>query len=182
MDHYIDITLRYDPEVPAHELMSALFGKLHLLLVHGDVGTSYPKHSARGVGGCLRLHGTSDALAALADGGWLNGMRDHVALGPISRVPASCEHRVVQRVHVKSSPECRQRRLQRRHGLSEQEAVVRIPNTAVETSKLLFIWSYSLSTRQKFRLMIEHGPIQQEPTVGRFSSYGLSSTATVPWF
>ena len=33
MDHYVDIDVRTDPEFPAHQLMSALYAKLHRALV-----------------------------------------------------------------------------------------------------------------------------------------------------
>ncbi|WJV56140.1 type I-F CRISPR-associated endoribonuclease Cas6/Csy4 [Prodigiosinella aquatilis] len=29
---------------------------------------------------------------------------------------------------------------------------------------------------------LEHGPIQDCPSVGKFSAYGLSMEATIPWF
>lgn len=40
----------------------------------------------------------------------------------------------------------------------------------------------SLSTGQSFRLFIRHGELLSAPVVGMFSTYGLSATATVPWF
>ncbi|MEG1655801.1 MAG: type I-F CRISPR-associated endoribonuclease Cas6/Csy4, partial [Hafnia sp.] len=38
------------------------------------------------------------------------------------------------------------------------------------------------STGQMFPLFIRQGKAQSHPQAGTFSSYGLSSTATVPWF
>ncbi|WP_152482130.1 type I-F CRISPR-associated endoribonuclease Cas6/Csy4, partial [Dickeya sp. DW 0440] len=35
---------------------------------------------------------------------------------------------------------------------------------------------------QPFLLFVEHGPLQDTPVAGVFSSYGLSATATIPWF
>ena len=37
--HYIDIHLRPDPEFPAHQLMAALFAKLHRALAKAQAGT-----------------------------------------------------------------------------------------------------------------------------------------------
>jgi CRISPR-associated endonuclease Csy4 len=39
----------------------------------------------------------------------------------------------------------------------------------------------SQSTGHRFRLFAEHKPAPF-PVVGTFNAYGLSSTATVPWF
>lgn len=40
----------------------------------------------------------------------------------------------------------------------------------------------SLSSQQQFKLFIRHGDLLKEPVKGEFSSYGLSATATIPWF
>ncbi|WP_075204014.1 type I-F CRISPR-associated endoribonuclease Cas6/Csy4, partial [Serratia marcescens] len=40
----------------------------------------------------------------------------------------------------------------------------------------------SLSTGQHFRLFVKQGQLQEKPTPGVFSFYGLSASATVPWF
>ncbi len=40
----------------------------------------------------------------------------------------------------------------------------------------------SLSSQQQFKLFIRHGDLLTEPVKGEFSSYGLSATATIPWF
>jgi len=40
----------------------------------------------------------------------------------------------------------------------------------------------SLSTGQSFKLFIRHGDLLSTPVSGMFTTYGLSATATVPWF
>ena len=99
MDHYVDIDVQPDPEFPAHQLMSALYAKLHRALVTrqgvgAGIGVSFPGFDPQGtyLGTRLRLHGTLDALAELLESDWLTGMRDHVALTPprpVPRPPAS---------------------------------------------------------------------------------------------
>jgi CRISPR-associated endonuclease Csy4 len=51
-----------------------------------------------------------------------------------------------------------------------------------EQTDLPWINLRSLSNGQSFRLFIRHGDILAFPVGGEFSNYGLSSTATVPWF
>lgn len=187
MDSYLDIQLLPDPEFSPPMLMSALFAKLHRGLVQhgrGNVGISFPDLSDTGrtLGNRLRLNGTSDALDALMQIGWLHGMRDHVETSGVSALPANCSHRVVRRVQAKSSPERLRRRLMARQGMDAAAARQAIPDSAAERLHLPYVTLASRSTNQHFRLFIEHLPVQDTPVAGTFTSYGLSTTATVPWF
>ena len=187
MDHYVDIQLRPDPEVTANQLMSALYAKLHRALAaqaSPAIGVSFPGVGGSGpdLGTCLRLHGTEAALSALLATDWLTGMRDHVTLSLPGRVPDAAQHRNVRRVQVKSSPERLRRRLMRRHNLTEQEALVRIPDDIACFTTLPFLQLRSTSTGQNFRLFIEHSPVQPNAVAAAFNAYGLSQEGTIPWF
>jgi CRISPR-associated endonuclease Csy4 len=187
MDHYIDIRLRPDPEFPASTLMNVLFGKLHLGLVkhgQGDIGISFPDVRDRRakLGARLRLHGSSDALRSLMQLSWLQGMGDHLTVGDVSPIPASVKHRVIRRVQAKSSPERLRRRLMARAGIDAVAALQQIPDSAAETLTLPYLSIASSTTGQRFRLFIQHMPLQEERISGEFGAYGLSATATVPWF
>lgn len=184
MDHYLDIRLRPDPEFPAPLLMNALFAKLHRALVGhaaGDVGVSFPDHQKSHLGSRLRLHGRADALAALMAQEWLTGMRDHIEQGPIAHVPAGAAHRCVRRVQADSSPERLRRRLEKRHGMDTQTALMKVPDSAGKRLALPYVSLKSQSTGQVFRLFVEHGPLQAA-VPGAFGTYGLSANVTVPWF
>lgn len=187
MDSYIELQLLPDPEFPANTLMNALFAKLHRGLVssgEGRVGVSFPdvEQKVISLGGRLRLHGAAPDLERLMAANWLQGMRDHLSCSPLCLVPANTAYRVVQRVQAKSSPERERRRLISRKGVSVEAAVQAIPNSAAEILRLPYVLLTSRSTQQQFRLFIKHLPLQREPVGGAFSAYGLSSTATVPWF
>ena len=187
MDHYLDIDLRPDPELAPHQVMSALYAKLHRALValrSDNIGVSFPEVAARppSLGVRLRLHGERHALARLMQVEWLTGVRDHVSLGAAMAVPSGVRHRNVRRVQAKSSPERLRRRLMRRHEIDAHEASQRIPDDAVELLRLPFIQLASTSTGQRFRLFIAHQPIQPTAVAGAFNAYGLSHEATVPWF
>lgn len=179
MDSYIDLHLLPDPEFPATTLRNALFAKLHRALVshgHGRIGVSfrYVEKKAGDLGNCLRLHGQASD--------WLQGMRDHLATFAIRPVPEGIQHRIVLRVQAQSSPERLRRRLMRRKGLGAKEARAAIPDSAAERLNLPWLDIGSQSTRQTFRLFIEHLPPQANPSPGTFSAYGLSNQASVPWF
>jgi CRISPR-associated endonuclease Csy4 len=185
MDAYLDITLLPDPEFAAAMLMNALFGKLHRGLAGlggGNIGVSFPDVGDRALGGHLRLHGQIADLEGFMASAWLAGMRDHIELGVIDKVPADAKHRVVRRVQAKSNPERLRRRMMARKGVDAELARQAIPDSAAEKLRLPYLVLKSQSTGQQFCLFVEHMPIQDHSVDGLFNAYGLSPTATVPWF
>lgn len=202
MDHYVDIRLQPDAEFAPAMLMAALFTKLHKALAvgaHTDVGVSFPHmdvadpqqaprisrtgaHPRYALGHVLRLHGTSHVLQGLLSTDWLSGMRDHVVSSAVLAVPGGVSYRLLSRVQAKSSPERLRRRQMRRHGLTQEQAQERIPDSAAETLNLPFLTLRSQSTGQTFRLFMRLGPEQPTPVPGSFGAYGLSAQTTVPWF
>ncbi len=187
MDHYVEIRLRPDPEFPEHQLMDALFSKLHRVLAEQqrtDVGISFPGWQPRPqkLGDVLRLHANRIALASLISTAWLGGMQQMVQLSDITAAPAEVRHRRLLRVQAKSSPERLRRRLMRRQQLSPEEAKAQIPDSAAERLSLPFVEIASRSTGQRFRLFLKPGPELAQSVPGSFNAYGLSQTATVPWF
>jgi len=187
MNAYLEIRLLPDPEFMPTTLMNALFSKLHRGLVeHGGqkIGVSFPDvlETSRFLGERLRLHGHVADLEKLMALGWMAGMRDHVMASEITAVPAHTKHRIVRRVQAKSNPERQRRRLIARKGISSEDAMQAIPDGTAEKLNLPYLVLASQSTGQKFRLFVEHLPIQDQAVAGRFSAYGLSATSTVPWF
>ncbi|MGV2442369.1 type I-F CRISPR-associated endoribonuclease Cas6/Csy4, partial [Bacillus atrophaeus ATCC 9372] len=83
---------------------------------------------------------------------------------------------------AQSSPERLRRRFAKRHQLSEAEARERIPDSAAQMLKLPYLQLRSHSTGQHFRLFLQLGAAQEHPIAGTFNSYGLSQSATLPWF
>ncbi len=187
MDAYCELQLLPDPEFASSLLMNALFSKLHRALVsagEGRIGVSFPdiEKNSGTLGERLRLHGSSADLMRLQSTNWLSGMRDHLIVSEIQAVPANTSHRVVSRIQAKSSPERQRRRAIRRLGLSEEEAVNYIPDSAAKRLRLPSLSLASQSTGQQFRLFIAHQPLQAQATPGEFSAYGLSQNGTIPWF
>jgi CRISPR-associated endonuclease Csy4 len=187
MDHYMDIRLRPDPEFAAHQLLGALYSKLHRALVQidsNDIGVSFPDVSQDGkrLGQRLRLHGTAAALRGLSSRGWLEGMRDHVDVNETKPAPQTALHRSIRRIQVQSNAARLRRRLMLRKGVSEMEALKQIPDAASRKTDLPFITLRSQSTRQAFPLFILHDAPTKEQIAGPFNAYGLSQIATIPWF
>jgi CRISPR-associated endonuclease Csy4 len=187
MDHYVDIDLHPDPETASRHILGEVFARVHRELAQrgdGRIGVSFPGMDLRTfeLGRRLRLHSNSIVLKKLPATDWLGQMRDHVKVSEPLLVPIDVRYRVVQRIQTKSSPQRLRRRLMRRHALDEIESSVRIPDEKAKFTRLPYLQLRSASTGQSFRLFVAHGPLGDVPTVGRFSSYGFSQFATIPWF
>jgi CRISPR-associated endonuclease Csy4 len=183
MNHYINITVLPDPEFPETVLLNALFAKLHRTLVsvgQGEIGISFPQVK-KNLGNQLRLHGTAAALERFMEEPWLKGLRDYTQVSTVLLVPAITKYRVVKRVQAKSNIDRLLRRATKR-GLSEDDAKTRRATFQEQHLKQPFLQLKSQSTEQNFRLFIEHSELINAPVNGFFSTYGLSSSATIPWF
>ncbi len=206
MDHYIDLRVRPDPDIATAHILNSLGGKLHLVLARlggGDIGISFPHFrpgaqparddtpraadSARQayrptLGDTLRLHGKGERLRQLMALDWLASLGDYVTATEPRPVPPNTQYRVVTRRQTHSSAERIRRRQMKRHGWTEQEAQARIPDSVEKRLNLPFLNLHSQSTSQPYRLFIEHTPCCDKPIPGTFNAYGLSTSATVPWF
>jgi len=187
MQHYLDIQLIPDPEVALHELMSHLYGRLHVRLAQGGfqcVAVSFPGYEARSrsLGAILRLVGASADLDAVMREDWLRAVRDHVRVGTVQAVPGHARPGALRRVQAKSSPERLRRRQMRRHGLTEEQARARIPGDAGARLSEPFVMLASGSTGQKFPLFLRLTTGLIESVPGAFNAYGLSTEATIPVF
>ena len=184
MDHYLEIRVLPDPEFTEEMLMAALFAKLHRALGErgkGDIGVSFPLHGIT-PGPLLRLHGTGPALHELEALSWRKGLSDYCACSAVCRLPTVTQWRCVSRVQVKSSPERLLRRSVKKGWITEAQAQERALTMEAEQTDLPWINVKSLSNQQPFRVFIRHGDLLSAPVKGTFTSYGFSSSATIPWF
>jgi CRISPR-associated endonuclease Csy4 len=186
MSHYLDIHLRPDPEIAPHQLMAALYAKLHIALVQlgsSTLGVSFPGYAEKpaSLGNHLWVFGPEADLHRLIVSPWLGGLQDHVHTSPVAEVPTQVDYRRFSRVQAKSNPARLRRRQMKRHGLTEEEARIRVPDSCAETLALPFVMLRSASTTQTFRMFLRC-QTASAPASGVFNAYGLSATATVPWF
>lgn len=184
MDHYIEIRVLPDPEFSEEMLMAALVAKLHRAMGQrgqGDIGISFPAHGMK-PGPVLRLHGTRPALSELETFTWRKGLSDYCLSSDIQPVPVVSQWRCVSRVQVKSSAQRLLRRSVKKGWLTEEEAQQRLLTMQEARTDLPWLNMRSLSTGQSFKLFIRHGDVLAAPVSGTFTTYGLSASATVPWF
>jgi len=185
--YYIDIRLLPDPEFSQAHLMGALYAKLHRALVGLDtheIGVSFPQYSVqpRTLGQIMRMHGGESALSALLSTDWLRGMRDHVEVGNMSVVPQAVQHRRLLRRQFKTSVDRLRYRRMRRKGETYEQAAKAIPDGIEQQPDLPYVQLRSASTGQRFCLFLALGDPEPNPVLGSFNAYGLSNTATLPWF
>jgi CRISPR-associated endonuclease Csy4 len=183
MDHYIDITLNPDSEMPLNWLVNAVYTKFHKALCdHGsaNVGVSFPKYKVT-LGNVLRLHGSGSDLAALQQQNWLGGMSGYCHVSKISPVPDGVKYRTVSRKQATMS-QSKLNRLMKRGSISEGNASgykVKMFSQGLDNPYLELT---SGSNGHSHRRYLQFGVLQDNCVVGTFDQFGLSKTATVPWF
>lgn len=188
--HYIHIQLLPDPEFSQAHLMNALYAKLHRALVQlgtSDIGVSFPAYSLapKTLGNAMRLHSHAEALQNLLATDWLRGMRDHTHVSEVLATPTQVQHKQLVRKQFKTSAERLRRRRMKRKGETAEQAAAAIPNSIERQPNLPFAVLRSSSTGQPFHLFLELKAAVKAPQPlqkGAFNTYGLSATATVPWF
>lgn len=188
MNRYIEIRILPNPEFSATMLMSTLFAKLHqgfANLRSGAVGVSFPDIALEpplGLGERLRLHGDKQQISQLMKVEWMTGLHDHTETSGLLYVPTNIRHRTFFRVQAKSSAERLRRRRIQRHGEDVETAAKAIPEHAIEQLRLPYVMLTSRSTGQRFPLFVNAGDLVDTAVAGKFGTYGLSRTVTIPWF
>lgn len=195
MKCYVEITLLPSDDLGIYFLWQKVYQQLHLALVElsggkkNDIGCSFPEYSKGQprLGRKVRVFSTNEEeLNQLNLTKWLEQLIDYCHISKIRQVPEQCEYVTFSRVHVKTNPERLARRRSKRHGESFEQALAYFEGFDYEYSRLPFIKLKSLSQQKKgehneLRLFIEQAKTFEAKS-GSFNCYGLSKTATVPWF
>lgn len=202
MRAYQEITLRHSEEIPCNFLWEKLFQQVHLALVenktigrtaaggsdplvaYSEYGVSFPQYcdQLNALGCKLRIFASgSDKLLRLDLNRWLDGLRDYCRVSGIEAVPDEVEHVRFKRRQLCTGIERLARRRAKRKQESYEQALAYYSGFNSHTTRLPFIYMNSLSGKQRFPLFIEK-EVAAHQELGEFSCYGLSITATVPWF
>lgn len=183
MNSYFEIKLLPDSEFPATVLMNAIYTKLHKALFdlsENGVGVSFPKANNT-LGTIIRLSGEKSSLEKLLNSKWLGGMSGYCKLSELLQVPPNTKHRTISRVQPNMS-ESKLKRLLKRGSITEEEAKAYRAKMFTKGLDNPYIELVSASNGQRHRRYLEFGELQNEPVAGEFDTFGLSKTATVPWF
>ncbi|WP_269617934.1 type I-F CRISPR-associated endoribonuclease Cas6/Csy4 [Zhongshania sp. BJYM1] len=183
MDSYIEISIKPDPEMPLNRLLNAIYTKFHKALCDlnsTNIGISFPKYEVT-LGNVLRIYGEEPVLNNLQGLDWIGGMKGYCKVNDITPVPAGSKFRIVSRKQTTMSLS-KLNRLLKRGTITEEE--VKNYKTKMFTKGLdnPYLELQSGSNGHKHRRYIEFGPLLDNPIAGEFDQFGLSKTATVPWF
>lgn len=189
MKYYIDIKLLSSVEIGLGFLWKKVYQQIHLALVEAKnekIGLSFPEYGTKifPMGSELRLFAPSENdLKLLKLDEWLDRLKDYCALGEIRETPSIKSHVSFLRKQVKYHDDVLKRAAHQaaRRGISIEEALVHFSGYKEQKNSLPFIQVKSLSTEQELKFFIEKVE-EKEEVAGIFNTFGLSKTATVPWF
>ena len=184
MRHYINLLFQADEEVPIYFIRNKVFTKLHKTLhdqKQTSIGVSFPNHKAK-LGDIIRLHGDKTSLETLQKRNWLGGLSGYCRVSNILPVPDKVEgYRTVSRIR-QNMTNAKLRRLIQRGSISEDETRGYQAKMMAGSLDDPFLELRSKSTSEKYRIYIVFGALKDQPAEGDFNHFGLSKTATVPWF
>jgi CRISPR-associated endonuclease Csy4 len=183
MDFYINITIQPDVEMPINRLLNALYTKFHKALCDlksTTLGISFPAYKIL-LGNKMRIHGSSENLSELQRINWIGGLLGYCDVSEILSVPTDCQYRTVGRKQTTMS-QSKLNRLLKRGSITEQEIKQYRAKMFSRGLDNPYIEMDSGSSGHKHRRYLEFGELKQQPTIGQYDQFGLSKTATVPWF
>ncbi|MDF7667798.1 type I-F CRISPR-associated endoribonuclease Cas6/Csy4 [Orbaceae bacterium ESL0727] len=190
LTHYFELRAIPQLEIDENDVMNQTMQSLHHLLVNqqGNIALSFPcyaLHQHRSFGGIIRLLGSEMALQKIRNEISNNStITDYMLMLPIASVPDTIKgHTRFIRVNPKGQSALRraEKRLTAQGKWSDE-----VKNRMIEKWGSVHL-DYphfhlkSKSTGQSFILWIKQAHCTKS-TEGKFNSYGLSQTATVPNF
>jgi len=183
MQHYIDIQLKPDAEMRENVLLNKVYTKLHKALFDlnsNSIGVSFPEYKIK-LGKTIRVHGEQAMLNDLQGLNWLGGLSGYCNVSDILIVPENCKHRIISRKQANST-EAKLRRLIKRGSIKTEEIKSYKAKMFSQGLDNPFVELESGSNGHKHRRFIEFGHILENALAGEFDKFGLSKTATIPWF
>lgn len=196
MKYYQDITLLPDAEADLGFLWHKVYQQLHLALADNKiaanesaVAVSFPGYGGKQfpLGDKLRLFaGTQAQLEKMNINQWLSRLTDYTHVKPVKSAPEAInQYACFQRKQFKSNLLKEAARRAQYKGETLEVALAHFEHYEKE-STLPYINMTSLSMEdnnrpRNFKLFVAR-ELFDEPQAGSFNCYGLSKTATVPWF
>jgi CRISPR-associated endonuclease Csy4 len=194
--YYQQIDIYDDGEISPGFVWNRLFGLLHPRLVglkDGEgltpVGLSFPGYGKERfpLGTSLRLFAPDrEMLENMKLKVLLEDYGDYLRVDSVREVLKTDKYvRFYRQQFKNTNPERLARRYAKRHNISFEEALKHYQKldseAVVKANKLPYIHLQSASTGQRHRLFIAKEMVDEE-VEGRFNTYGLGKTATIPCF
>ncbi|RAP35385.1 type I-F CRISPR-associated endoribonuclease Cas6/Csy4 [Candidatus Marinamargulisbacteria bacterium SCGC AAA071-K20] len=183
MNFFINIELKPDSEMPVNRLLNNVYTKLHETLCDVNstsIGISFPRYKVL-FGNMLRIHGSEGDLSQLQKMSWLGGISGYCDISGITAVPDGVQFRTISRKQTTMS-QAKLNRLLKRGTISADDVKVYKAKMFTKGLDNPYVELVSRSNGHKHRRYIEFGELLNNPVNGEFDQFGLSKTATVPWF
>ncbi len=183
MDYYLDIKIEPDEEVPVYFIRNKVYTKFHKALFSlnsTDIGISFPKYKVK-LGNVIRLHGTENSLQKLQDKNWLGGLSGYCDISSIQAIPDEVVYRTISRKQSNMT-EAKLRRLIQRGSISQDEVKGYKAKMFQQSLDNPYLELESTSNGHKHRRYLAFGESSKSMTLGEFDFFGLSKTASIPWF
>lgn len=195
MKYYIELTLMDNPDFNLYTLWAKLYTQLHLAFVEQKdslekivYGVSFPRYrlsTDKGIGFLgdkLRIFAHSaQELEQLNLNQWLARLNDYVHITAPRETPHNVSYGIYSRAVPKDSVEKRILHQAQRRNISITEASTHFKDHVYTPLIEPFISLKSLSGQHIFKLHIKK-TLTDEASMGKFGTYGLSKTVTVPEF
>lgn len=183
MQHYIDVRIKPDAELRENVLLNKVYTKLHKELCDlqsTDIGVSFPEYKLK-LGCVIRVHAAEKRLEALQRGGWLGGLIGYCAISQAQSIPSQVQYRTVSRIQSTMSP-AKLKRLISRGSIQQSEIKQYKAKMFQKGLDNPYLELESGSNGHLHRRYIVFGELMDKPMPGEFDQFGLSKTATIPWF
>jgi len=183
MNYFIEITLLPDPELKETVLLNSVYIRFHKALFDlrsTSIGISFPKYKVT-LGSVLRIHGDKASLNDLQGLNWIGSLSDYCQIGDMTSVPVEVKFRNVSRSQS-TMTQSKLKRLLKRGSITEEEAQDYLAKMFITRMDDPYVELMSGSSGHKYRRYIKFGELLDVPVAGSFDQFGLSKTATVPWF
>jgi len=183
MEYFIELKIKPDAEMRGNLLLNKVYSKLHkalFTLKSTEIGISFPRFKIM-LGDVIRLHGTEVKLAELQSSDWLGGLIGYCAVSSIQKIPTDVMYRNISRKQANMT-EAKLRRLIKRGSISQDEAKGYKAKMFQQGMDNPYLELQSGSNGHKHRRYLKFGELSSQPVEGEFDQFGLSKTATVPWF
>ncbi|MCU4350405.1 type I-F CRISPR-associated endoribonuclease Cas6/Csy4 [Acinetobacter ursingii] len=197
MQYYIELTLLPNEDASAYFLWSKVYTQLHIAFAEqadeeGKIsyGVSFPKYrliqqkKLGYLGDKIRIFADSvEALEQLNLTHWLARLQDYVHILSARKVPEDKVNGYATyfKVNPKLTVEQRVIHQAKRRGISIEEAQQHFKALDLTETFEPYINMKSQTNDMNFRLIIGKKRVD-EANIGKFGSYGLSRTSTVPDF
>ena len=183
MDHFIDIRIKPDDEMRENVLLNKVYTKFHKALCtleSTDIGVSFPQYEVL-FGRTLRIHGSLVRLRELQALQWLGGLVGYCDVHEISPVVRVSKFRTISRKQPTMTL-AKLRRLANRGSITPANAKEYKAKMFSKGLDNPYFELESVSNGHQHRRYLEFGVLCDSGVAGDFDQFGLSRTATIPWF